>query len=204
MGRVRAYIDVNGRKCWTLFDTGARNSYVIERVAHNLQLFTLDKPESVALGGKTHDVVQECRLICKIEGLPMRTLARVLKQIGKDEEGKEIEILFGALAMQEWGIHPVPEKEELDLTHYPKEFVEFFEQIIKTLEVIWEKGKGRITLNDVGGRKCLGFMFGNSGYTGQNLEEIIKRAREGQERGQFLLDNLEEIRNALMKKKIEL
>ena len=127
MGRVRANIDVDGRKCWTLFDTGARNSYVIERVAHNLQLFTLDKPESVALGGKTHDVVQECRLICKIEGLPMRTLARVLKQIGKDEEGKEIEILFGALAMQEWGINVDTKNECLDFTHYSREFVEFAE-----------------------------------------------------------------------------
>ena len=108
-----------------MFDTGARNTYIIENVVCNLQLFTLDKPESVALGGKTHDVSQECRLICKIEGLPIRTLARVLKQIGKDEEGKEIEILFGALAMQEWGIHPIPEREILDMANYPKEFVEF-------------------------------------------------------------------------------
>nr|VFJ95557.1 MAG: hypothetical protein BECKLFY1418B_GA0070995_10717 [Candidatus Kentron sp. LFY] len=28
----------------------------------------------------------------------------VLDNIGLDEEGKEIEILFGALAMQQWGI----------------------------------------------------------------------------------------------------
>lgn len=128
MGRVRTYINVNGRKCWTLFDTGARNTYIVESVVGSLQLFALDKPEPVALAGKTHDVLQECRLVCKIEGLPIRTLARVLEQIGKDEEGKDIEILFGALAMQEWGIHPIPEKEALDLTHYSRVFVEFFEQ----------------------------------------------------------------------------
>jgi hypothetical protein len=31
----------------------------------------------------------------------------------------------GKLAMQQWGIRPVPDEERLDLTHYPKEFVEF-------------------------------------------------------------------------------
>ncbi len=36
-----------------------------------------------------------------------------------------IEVLFGALAMQQWGIRPVPDEEKLDFTHYPEEFVEF-------------------------------------------------------------------------------
>ncbi|MBI2191608.1 MAG: hypothetical protein HYU36_06465 [Planctomycetes bacterium] len=53
------------------------------------------------------------------------THARVVDRIGRDEEGKPVEVLFGALAMQEWGIRLVPEEEKLDLTHYPKEFVEF-------------------------------------------------------------------------------
>jgi len=39
----------------------------------------------------------------------------VVKDIGKDEEGKPIEVLFGALAMQQWGIRPVPDEERLDL-----------------------------------------------------------------------------------------
>ena len=42
-----------------------------------------------------------------------------------DEEGKPIEVLFGALAMQQWGIRRNPAEEKLDLSHYPKEFVEF-------------------------------------------------------------------------------
>ena len=44
---------------------------------------------------------------------------------GRDEDGKPIEILFGALAMQQWGIKLNPPDEELDLTNYPDEFVEF-------------------------------------------------------------------------------
>jgi len=33
--------------------------------------------------------------------------------------------LIGALTMQEWGIKLDLEGEKLDMTHYPKEFVEF-------------------------------------------------------------------------------
>jgi hypothetical protein len=36
-----------------------------------------------------------------------------------------MEILFGALAMQQWGIGVVSAEERLDLTHYPAEFVEY-------------------------------------------------------------------------------
>jgi hypothetical protein len=39
--------------------------------------------------------------------------------------GTPIEILFGALAMQQWGIRPVPDEEKLDLLAYPEEFLEF-------------------------------------------------------------------------------
>lgn len=49
----------------------------------------------------------------------------MIEDIGRDENGRTIEILFGALAMQQWGIRPVPDEERLDLTHYPDEFVEF-------------------------------------------------------------------------------
>jgi hypothetical protein len=38
----------------------------------------------------------------------------VIEDIGKDEDGKLIEILFGALAMQQWGIRLNPAEEKLD------------------------------------------------------------------------------------------
>ena len=50
---------------------------------------------------------------------------KVLDEIGKDEEGKPIEVLFGALAMQQWGIRPIPGKATLDMSHYSKDFLEF-------------------------------------------------------------------------------
>ena len=49
----------------------------------------------------------------------------MIEEIGNDEDGKPIEILFGALAMQQWGIRLMPAEEKLDLSHYPEEFVEF-------------------------------------------------------------------------------
>jgi starvation-inducible outer membrane lipoprotein len=125
MGRVRAEVVVNGRNCWTLFDTGARNTYVVQDLTSVLPTFELERVELVSLGGKVHKVTKECRLTCLVEGLPVRTLARVLEEIGEDEEGRRIEILFGALTMQEWGIRPIPDEERLDMTHYPREFVEY-------------------------------------------------------------------------------
>lgn len=127
MGRVRTNIIVADRNCWCLFDTGARNTYVVKNIASLLPSIELDKPEPVALGGRTYQVKRECHLSCLVEGFPVRTHARVLDEIGTDEEGKRIEILLGALAMQEWGIRPIPDKEQLDMTNYPKEFVEFIE-----------------------------------------------------------------------------
>ena len=125
MGRIRTEVVVAGRPFWALFDTGARNSYVVEDVASLLPTFPLDAAEPVALAGRVNRVEKECRLSCLVEGLPIRAHARVLAEIGTDDQGKRIEVLLGALAMQEWGIVPVPWEERLDMTHYPREFVEF-------------------------------------------------------------------------------
>jgi hypothetical protein len=78
MGRIRQMIAVNGRKCWTLFDSGARNTNA------------------------------------DIEGHAVSTYALVVDNIGRDEDGKPIEILFGALAMQQWGIKLNRREEKLD------------------------------------------------------------------------------------------
>jgi hypothetical protein len=125
MGRVRENIDVKGQKFWTLFDTGARNTYVVPRVAALLTTSEMSKPFRSALGGQVHVATQAAVLDAEIDGCKVSTHAMVLDEIGNDEEGKPIEVLFGALAMQQWGIHPVPSEERLDHSHYPKEFLEF-------------------------------------------------------------------------------
>ncbi len=125
MGPVREFIKVNGRKYWTLFDTGARNTYVVPRVAAQLVKSKLHEPFRSALGGTIKESNQSAILEGTLQGRRVSTLAMVIDRIGKDEEGKPIDILFGALAMQNWGIRPVPDEERLDLSHYPEEFVEF-------------------------------------------------------------------------------
>lgn len=125
MGRVRDHIAVQGQKFWTLFDTGARNTYVVPRVAALLASSQLPKPFRSALGGKVREAKQAAVLDAEIQGHRVSTHAMVIDEIGKDEEGKPIDILFGALAMQQWGIRPVPDQEKLDMSHYSREFVEF-------------------------------------------------------------------------------
>jgi hypothetical protein len=130
MGRVRQHIDVKGQNFWTLFDTGARNTYVVprvatQRVATHLVRTKLEAPFRSALGGSVKEAQEQAILEAKVQGCRVSALAMVIDRIGEDEEGKPIDILFGALAMQNWGIRPVPDEEKLDLSHYPKEFVEF-------------------------------------------------------------------------------
>ncbi len=125
MGRIRRDIDIAGRQGWTLFDSGARNTYIVKDIAIDLPMFTLKAPQFVSLGGQSHHILNDCRLECTIDGFPILAHARVLEEIGADEDGKRIEVLMGALTMQEWGIRLNMEEEKLDLSHYPKEFIEF-------------------------------------------------------------------------------
>lgn len=125
MGRIRQMIRVNGRDAWTLFDSGARNTYVVPEVAALLASTKLPRPPHSRLGGETKISTVATVLVGEIEGKAFHTEAMVIDRIGTDEEGNAIEILFGALAMQQWGIRLVPETETLDLSHYPSEFLEF-------------------------------------------------------------------------------
>ena len=125
MGRIRQMIAVDGRECWTLFDTGARNTYVTPSVAEVLKTSATPRTIRTALGGGVKETNTEAVLHAEIEGHSISTYALVIESIGNDEDGKPIEILFGALAMQQWGIRPIPDEEKLDLSHYPEEFLEF-------------------------------------------------------------------------------
>ena len=122
---IRQKIRVDGRECWTLFDAGARNTYVISSVAVILKTSAMPHVFRTALGGEVRETNTAAILEAEIEGYPISTHALVLDEIGNDEDGTPIEILFGALAMQQWGIRPIPDEERLDLSHYPEEFVEF-------------------------------------------------------------------------------
>jgi hypothetical protein len=125
MGRIREFIQVNGKKCWTLFDSGARNTYVTPEVAAHLVTTQLPKALKSALGGGVKRASRAAILLARVERHTISTNAYVIDEIGHDEDGKAIDILFGALAMQQWGIRLLPKEERLDLTHFSKEFVEY-------------------------------------------------------------------------------
>jgi hypothetical protein len=118
-------IKVNGRECWTLFDTGSRNTYVVPQIANVLTSSTIPHPIRTALDGDVKEINRTALLQAEREGYLISTHSMVVDQIGNDEDGRPIELLFGALAMQQWGIRLIPEEERLDLSNYPKEFVEF-------------------------------------------------------------------------------
>jgi hypothetical protein len=125
MGRIRLDIKINGGSYWTLFDSGARNSYLVDAAARGLERRDLPTPRAAALGGREHRVRQVCLVIAEVEGRPVDFHANIIDEIGKDEEGRPIEVLFGALAMQQWGIRLDLPNERLDLSHYTRDFVEF-------------------------------------------------------------------------------
>lgn len=125
MGRIRQMIKVDGRLFWTMFDTGSRNTYVVPAVAALLSTSKAPRPLRTALGGHVRQIETTAILDAEIEGHFVSTHALVVDQIGTDEDGRAIDILFGALAMQLSGIRPIPDEEKLDLSHYPDEFVEF-------------------------------------------------------------------------------
>jgi hypothetical protein len=124
MGRVKESIEVDGRKCWTLFDTGSRNTYVTGEVARLLVRVRLKRPKHSALGGAVRQIEESVLLEALVDGHSIETQAYVVEEIGRDEEGKAIDVLLGALAMQQWGIRPLPDEERLDMSHYTDEFVE--------------------------------------------------------------------------------
>jgi hypothetical protein len=125
VGRIRTFSKLNGKQLWTLFDSGSRNTYIAKAAAKGLEKKRLRTPANAILGGKTHKINQMCVLSVDIEGHPIDTLARVIDEIGQGEDGRPIDILFGALAMQEWGIRLDLPAEKLDWTHYTREFQEF-------------------------------------------------------------------------------
>jgi hypothetical protein len=128
MGGVRRFIRVNGRDRWTLFDSGSRNTYVIGDVARDLVRTRLPHPRRVGLGGSVREFHEICTLFASIDGKTVEGDAYVVDGIGVDENGRPIEILFGALLMQKWGIRLCPDSESVDLAHYPEEFIEYAER----------------------------------------------------------------------------
>jgi len=117
-------IDIEGKKAYTLFDTGSMRSYVRNEFASNIRRRI--EPFEVGLGGRIHRIKETSILICSIEGLKFDVEAHPVEDLGFDEKGRRIDAIIGALAMEKWVLIPNPKTGEIDLTALKKrEFTEF-------------------------------------------------------------------------------
>jgi uncharacterized SAM-binding protein YcdF (DUF218 family) len=104
---------------------GARNTYIVRKAAAALETQKLPEAQIAIMGGQQHRVNQVCFLFAEIEKHRVQVMARVVDAIGNDDTGRPIEILFGALAMQEWGIRLDLREEKVDWSRYSTSFVEY-------------------------------------------------------------------------------
>ncbi len=125
MGRVFDLIHVGKTRLCTLFDSGAKNSFISDRAAAGGGVFTLARSHLAEIGGKRHRIRKTCVIQGTLRKRPIFLRALVLPEIGHDSDGRSIDILFGADDMQLYGIRLVPQEEQLDLSQFQKSFVEF-------------------------------------------------------------------------------
>ena len=126
MGRVFDETRVNGHNWWTIFDSGASNSYITAAAARSLKPKPIPNPFIARVGGRSQKIEDVCEVMGSVRGKSVVVQAFVIPRLGQDRaSGRQIEFLFGALAMQQWGIELNLKKEKLDLRHYSRDFLEF-------------------------------------------------------------------------------
>ena len=124
MGRIFDQLRVNHHSLYVLFDSGSRNSYVRASAADVGTVAHFKHPFLTEIGGSKHRIRETCALQGTLRGKLVTLTAYVLPEIGDDGTGRAIDVIFGAHAMQDFGIRLIPESEEVDLTHYHRELYE--------------------------------------------------------------------------------
>ena len=123
MSRIVKEIGVEGRQLRALFDTGSLRSYVT--VESRPSVTRKGRPISVGLGGTVRQLDERCDFTATIDDLEFDMTAYVVQELGETEHGR-LDVLVGALTMEEWYIKLDPQKGELDLSGLRKgEFTEF-------------------------------------------------------------------------------
>lgn len=101
------------------------HTYVSGRLLEGVPIRTLSQPYKVALGGRIIEVKEYCSIEGTIEGLVFHTEVIPIDEVGK-ADGQVVDVLIGALTMEEWEIIPNPRDGTLDLSGLRRrEFTEF-------------------------------------------------------------------------------
>lgn len=126
--RIYDTLVVNGASLHAIFDPGAQNSYITKSALTKLHLQPqpIGYTYRVGLGGKKQKIKEEASFLGKLHGFSLHLRPYLIDALGKSEEGKEIDLLFGILDMEKWGVELDIEHKKLDLSYLRKEFVEFY------------------------------------------------------------------------------
>lgn len=132
MARPIRSIRINGQVVRALFDTGSIRSYIRLSLARSFPRARLRKPLSVGLGGRVLSLRVTCLVEAQLEGYPFDFQAYPVQRIGQDETGKEIDLLIGAAAMEQWGLTLDPRTGRIDLRRLKKrEFTEYWSSTLE-------------------------------------------------------------------------
>ena len=123
MSRIVRQIEVEGKLLTALFDTGSLRSYVTSEASPGPN--RKGRVITVGLGGQSRRLEDRCDFTALIDGLEMDVNAYVIPELGLIEQGR-LDVIIGALTMEEWWIKLDPHNNELDLSGLRKgEFTEF-------------------------------------------------------------------------------
>jgi hypothetical protein len=127
MSRIVRQIEVEGRSLNAMFDTGAVRSYVTREAFPNTGLIRRTIPVTVGLGGRERRLEERCDFAATVEGLDFDITAYVIDDSVETEFGR-IDVIVGALTMEEWWIKLDPANNEMDLSMLRRrEFTELTE-----------------------------------------------------------------------------
>jgi hypothetical protein len=125
VARIIKDIEIEGQPAIALFDTGAVYTYVRSPLVRDVPRRVVARPARVALGGQDIEIRELCLIEGKIEGLDFFGNAVPVDNIGR-ADGYELDVLIGALIMEQWEIRLDPKNGTLDLEGLRRrEFTEF-------------------------------------------------------------------------------
>jgi hypothetical protein len=114
MARIIKTIEVEGQSAVALFDTGVTDTYVRSSLVASALRRSLPRPVCVVLGDQKIQLRELCLIQGRIEGLDFFTTAVPLEQLGR-ADGYDLDVIIGALTMNQWELRLDPNSGELNL-----------------------------------------------------------------------------------------